>query len=51
MVKQQHTGGPRYSRTFYLRIRLFTFAKLVKNANFLVKNGLFICEFRIRGPK
>jgi len=24
---------------------------LVKNDNFLVKNGLFICEFRIRGPK
>ena len=24
---------------------------LVKNDNFLVKNGLFICEFKIRGPK
>ncbi len=33
------TGGPRYSRTFYLRIRLFTLTKLVKNDNFLVKNG------------
>jgi len=40
-----NTGSPRYSRT-----RLFTFTKLVKNDNFLVKNGLFICEFRIRGP-
>jgi len=40
------TGGPRYSRTFYLRTRLFTFTKLVKNDNFLVKNGLFICERR-----
>ncbi len=23
----RNTGGPRYSRTFYLRIRLFTFEK------------------------
>ncbi len=23
----QNTGGPRYSRTFYLQIRLFTFEK------------------------
>ena len=45
------TGGPHYLRTFYLQIRSFTFAKLVKNAYFLVKNGLFICEFSIRGPK
>ena len=25
--------------------------KMVKNGNFLVKNGLFISEFKIRGPK
>ncbi len=24
---------------------------MVKNNNFPVKNGLFICEFKIRGPK
>ncbi len=45
------TGGPRYSRSFYLRIRLFTLDKMVQNDNFLVKNGLFICEFKIRGLK
>jgi hypothetical protein len=44
------TGGPRYSRTFYLRIRLFTSTKRVQNNNFPVKIGLFICEFKIRGP-
>jgi hypothetical protein len=45
------TGGPRYSRTFYLRIRVFTFEKLVQIDTFQVKNGLFIYEFKIRGPK
>ncbi len=45
------TGGPRNSRTFYLQIRLFTLSKVVQNNNFLVKNGLFIREFRIHGPK
>ncbi len=45
------TGGPRYSRTFYLRIRLFTLTKRVQNNNFSVKTGLFFCEFKIRGPK
>ena len=30
---------------------LIHISKLVKNDNFLAKNGLFICEFRIRGPK
>ena len=45
------TGGLCYLRTFYLQIRLFTLAKLVLNDDFLVKNGLFICEFKIRGPK
>jgi len=45
------TGGPRNSQTFYLRIRLFTLGKVVQNNNFLVKNGLFICEFSIHGPK
>ncbi len=43
--------GLRYSRTFYLRIRLFTLAKSGQNDYFLVKNGLFICEFKIRGSK
>ncbi len=28
------TGGPRYSLTFYLRIRLFTSTKMVQNNNF-----------------
>jgi len=46
-----NTGGPRNSWTFYLRICLFTLWKVVQNNNFLVKNGLFICEFRIRSPK
>jgi len=45
------TGGPRNLRTFYLRVRLFTLGKVVQNNNFQVKNGLFIREFRIRGPK
>jgi len=36
---------------YYLRIRLITLTKLVKNDIFLVKNGLFIFEFRIRSPK
>ena len=31
------TGDPRNSRTFYLRICLFTLVKLVQNDNFLVK--------------
>ncbi len=35
-------GGPRYSRTFYLRIRLSTSRKRVKNSNCPVKDGLFI---------
>ena len=38
--QKSHTGGPRYSRTFYLRIRLFTLGKLVQNDHSLVKNGL-----------
>ena len=40
--QNQYTGSPRY-----LRIRLFTWTILVKKDNFLVKSGLFICEFRI----
>ena len=49
----QNTGDPRYSRIFYLRIRLFTLTIFFKfkNGNFLVKYGLFICKFRIRSPK
>ncbi len=35
----------------YLRTRLFTSAKMVQNNKFLVKKGLFICEFKIRWPK
>ena len=30
---------------------LIHISKLVKNGNFLVKNGLFICKFKICGPK
>ncbi len=45
-----YTGGPRYSRTFYLRIRFFTLEKMVQKDNFPVKNGLFIFEFNIRHP-
>ncbi len=44
----QTTCDTRYSRTFYLQIRLLTLAKMVQNDNFPVKNGLFICEFKIR---
>ena len=46
-----NTGGLRFLRIFYLQICLFTLVKLVQNDNFLVKNGLFICKFSIRGPK
>jgi len=35
-----YTGDPCYLRTFYLQICLFTLTKLIKNDNFLVKNGL-----------
>ncbi len=45
------TFVPRYLQTFYLQIRLFTFEKNVKIDNFSVNNGLFICEFKIRGPE
>ncbi len=45
------TGNLHYSRTFYLRFCLFTLEKMVQNDNFPVKNGLFICKFKIRGPK
>ncbi len=50
-VSMKSTRGPSYSRTFYLRIRLFTSTKSVQTNNFQVKTGLFICEFKIRGPK
>jgi hypothetical protein len=50
-IKKHYKGGPRYSRTFYLQIRLFISTKRVQNNNFPVKNGLFICEFEISGPK
>jgi hypothetical protein len=46
-----NTGGPRYSPFYYLRIRLFTYEILARNAKFLVKMCLFICEFSICGPK
>jgi len=50
-VRNEHsfelnTGGPRYPRSFYLRIRLFTNEIWVKK----VKLCFFICEFIIRGP-
>jgi len=48
---EMYTGGPRNSQTFYLQIRLFTLGKVVPNNTFLVKNGLFIRKFSIRGPK
>ncbi len=36
----------------YLSMKLNTGGlKLVRNENFTVKNGLFICKFKIRGPK
>ncbi len=37
------TGDPRYSRTFYPRIRFFTLEKMFRNDSFPVKNGLFTC--------
>ncbi len=30
---------------------LIHIGKMVQNDNIPVKNGLFICEFKIRGPK
>ena len=36
---------------FICEIRFSTFENWSKNDNFLVKNGLFICKFKIRGPK
>jgi len=39
--KSKSTGGPRNSRTFYLRIRLFTLGNVIQNNKFLVKNGTF----------
>ncbi len=54
-VHQQYfwlsSGGPRYTRTFYLQTCLFSSAKLVQKDSFLVKKGLFICKFKICGPK
>jgi hypothetical protein len=47
--KTLYTVGPRYSRTFYLKFSLFTFAKNDQNDNFPVKNELFICELKICG--
>jgi hypothetical protein len=38
------TGEPRYPRSFYLRIRLFTFEILLKRAKFLFK----MCPFYLR---
>jgi hypothetical protein len=49
-ASHSRTGGPRYLRTFYLRIRLFILEKMVRNDKFSVKNGLIIYEFKIRGP-
>ena len=43
LKKTNDTGGPRYSRTFYLRSRLCIYiSKLIKNDNW---------QLRIRGPK
>jgi hypothetical protein len=42
--------NPRYSWTFYLRICLFI-SKKGPYVKFQVKNGLFICEFKICDPK
>ncbi len=39
-----NTVDPRYSQTFYLQNRLFTFTKLVKNDNFQVKIWLLLWE-------
>ncbi len=48
------TGGPRYSRSFYLRFRLFEVQKLPffkePILQFQPYIGLFIREFVIRGP-
>ncbi len=50
VLQSSDTGGPRYPRTYYLRIRL-SCVKLDKKVKFLVKTCLFICEFSTRGPK
>ncbi len=39
------------SPTFYEQLLHITVTKLVKNYNFLVKKGFFICKFGIWGPK
>ncbi len=46
------TGGPRYSRTFYLRIRLFTFEKWPRMTLFLSKMDFLSSNSRFTvGPK
>ncbi len=51
LTKRLSTGGPRYSQTINLRICLFTLSINCQNDYFLANNRLFICEFKIRGPK
>ncbi len=45
------TGGPSFSRTFYLQMRIRLLAKEVQNDRIPVKQCLFIFELKIRGPE
>jgi hypothetical protein len=50
-LNQLNTGSPRYSRIFLSANLLIPIAKNGQIDNFPFKKGLFICEFKIRGPK
>ena len=43
----KHNRPSLFTYFLYIRIHLFTCAKVVKNNNFLVKNGLLMHEFGI----
>jgi hypothetical protein len=47
-----NTGGPPSLFADFLSAdSLIHIGKMVQKDNITVKNGLFICEFKIRGPK
>ena len=45
------TGTPRYSRTFYRRIRWWINVKLTERAKKNFSQNVFFCKFSIQGPK
>jgi hypothetical protein len=44
LYKNVYTGGPRYSRSFYLRFRLFAIEESIQNSGFADFPSL-ICDF------